>query len=77
SGWTPAALRQIEGFAERFALPVGVAWRRLECFDNDHPNFAGHVGWGMTDALRQRIRDADLVIAVGTRMGEATTEGYT
>jgi acetolactate synthase-1/2/3 large subunit len=25
---------------------VGVAWRRLECFDNGHPNFAGHVGWG-------------------------------
>ncbi|MBY4947310.1 thiamine pyrophosphate-binding protein [Cupriavidus respiraculi] len=77
SGWTPQAMRQIEGFAERFALPVGVAWRRLECFDNHHPNFAGHVGWGMTEALRARIRDADLLIAVGTRMGEATTEGYT
>ncbi|KWW37134.1 thiamine pyrophosphate-binding protein [Cupriavidus metallidurans] len=77
SGWTPTAMRQIEGFAERFGLPVGVAWRRLECFDNGHPNFAGHVGWGMGDALRQRIHEADLVIAVGTRMGEATTEGYT
>ncbi|WP_423196112.1 MULTISPECIES: thiamine pyrophosphate-binding protein [unclassified Cupriavidus] len=77
SGWTPAALRQIEGFAERFALPAGVAWRRLECFDNDHPNFAGHVGWGMQEDLRARIRAADLLIAVGTRMGEATTEGYT
>ena len=77
SGWTPTAMRQIEGFAERFGLPVGVAWRRLECFDNGHANFAGHVGWGMGEALRARIRDADLVIAVGTRMGEATTEGYT
>lgn len=77
SGWMPAAQRQIEAFAERFGLPVGVAWRRLECFDNDHPNFAGHVGWGMSEALRQRIREADLLIAVGTRMGEATTEGYT
>jgi acetolactate synthase-1/2/3 large subunit len=38
-------MRQIEGFAERFGC-VGVAWRRLECFDNGHPNFAGHVGWG-------------------------------
>ncbi|UZN52079.1 thiamine pyrophosphate-binding protein [Cupriavidus cauae] len=77
SGWTPQSMRQIEGFAERFALPVGAAWRRLECFDNHHPNFAGHVGWGMGEALRARIRDADLLIAVGTRMGEATTEGYT
>ena len=77
SGWTPESMRQIEGFAERFALPVGAAWRRLECFDNHHPNFAGHVGWGMGEALRARVRDADLLIAVGTRMGEATTEGYT
>jgi len=77
SGWTPQAMRDMESFAERFDLPVGVAWRRLECFDNHHPNYAGHVGWGMDEALRARIREADLLIAVGTRMGEATTEGYT
>ncbi len=77
SGWTPEAQRQVEGFAERFGLPVGLAWRRLECFDNHHPNYAGHVGWGMGEALRARIRESDLLIAVGTRMGEATTEGYT
>ncbi|SPA49637.1 thiamine pyrophosphate-binding protein [Cupriavidus taiwanensis] len=77
SGWTPEAMRQMEGFAERFGLPVGLAWRRLECFDNHHPNYAGHVGWGMGEALRTRIRESDLLIAVGTRMGEATTEGYT
>lgn len=77
SGWTPEAMRQMEGFAERFGLPVGLAWRRLECFDNHHPNYAGHVGWGMGEALRARIRESDLLIAVGTRMGEATTEGYT
>ena len=53
--------RSIEGFAERFGLPVGVAWRRLECFDNHHPNFAGHVGWGMPESLRRRAagRPAD------------------
>lgn len=77
SGWTPEASRQMEGFAERFALPVGVAWRRLECFDNHHPNFAGHVGWAMPDSLRKRVQESDLLIAVGTRMGEATSEGYT
>ncbi|WP_427309203.1 thiamine pyrophosphate-binding protein [Cupriavidus sp. H39] len=76
SGWTPNAARSMEAFSERFALPVGVAWRRLECFDNTHPNYAGHVGWGMPDSLRRRIQKSDLLIAVGTRMGEATTEGY-
>lgn len=77
SGWTHTAIEQIAGFAERFELPVGTAWRRLECFDQRHANAAGHVGWGMTPALRERLRQADLVLAVGTRMGEATTEGYT
>jgi acetolactate synthase I/II/III large subunit len=77
SGWTDTAISQITGFAERFQLPVGTAWRRLECFDQRHPNAAGHVGWSMTSQLRQRIKNADLVLAVGTRLGEATTEGYT
>lgn len=76
SGWTPDALSQLRAFAECFDLPVGVSWRRLECFDQRHPSFAGHVGWGMTEELRQRVREADVLLAVGTRMGEATTEGY-
>ena len=76
SGWTAEALAQVQGFAERFDLPVGVSWRRLECFDQHHPNFAGHVGWGMHDDLRQRVRNADLLLTLGARLGEATTEGY-
>ncbi len=77
SGWTAQGQNALAQFAERFALPVGCAWRRLECFDQHHANAAGHVGWAMDAALRERVRDADLIIAVGTRMGEATTEGFT
>lgn len=77
SGWNENALAQVRGFAERFDLPVGVSWRRLECFDQRHPNFSGHVGWGMPDDLRQRVLSADLLLVVGPRLGEATTEGYT
>lgn len=77
TGWTREAMRQVEDFAARFQVPVGTAWRRLECFDQRSPNAAGHVGWSMTPELRQRVRDADLILAVGTRLGEATTEGYT
>lgn len=77
AGWTEAALAQMRGFAERYDLPVGVSWRRLECFDNRHPNFAGHVGYGMDRKLARRIEEADLLIAVCTRLDEPTTEGYT
>lgn len=76
SGWTEESQRQISEFARRFALPVGVAWRRLECFDQRDPLFAGHVGMGMDDDLRRRLIESDLLIAVGTRLGEATSEGY-
>lgn len=77
SGWSGDAIARVAAFAERFELPVGTAWRRLECFDQRHPNAAGQVGWAMTPELRQRVLDADLLLAVGTRLGEATTEGYT
>ncbi|MGK0544908.1 thiamine pyrophosphate-binding protein [Halomonas cupida] len=76
SGWTNEAQAQMVAFAERFDLPVGVAWRRLECYDQHDERFAGHVGFAMDDALRERLKHSDLLIAVGTRMGEATSEGY-
>lgn len=77
TGWTREAMKQVENFAVRFQVPVGTAWRRLECFDQRSPNAAGHVGWAMTPELRRRVRDADLILAIGTRLGEATTERYT
>jgi len=76
SSWSPLAMQQVQNFAKRFDLPVGVAWRRLECYDQHDDQFVGHVGWAMHDQLRQQLNDSDLIIAVGTRMGEATSEGY-
>jgi acetolactate synthase-1/2/3 large subunit len=77
TGWTREAINQLDDFATRFQVPVATAWRRLECFDQRSPNAAGHLGWAMTPELRRRARDADLILAIGTRLGEATTEGYT
>jgi acetolactate synthase-1/2/3 large subunit len=77
AGWTADAIDKITRFSERFELPVGTAWRRLECFNQHHANAAGQVGWGMTPELQARLQGADLILAVGTRMGEATTLGYT
>ncbi len=76
SGWSAQAVHDITCFAHCFGLPVSVAWRRLECFDHADPHFAGQVGWAMHDALAARVRAADLILAVGTRLGEATTIAY-
>jgi acetolactate synthase I/II/III large subunit len=77
SGWTKTACDDLRRFAERWQLPVGCAFRYQDTFDNEHPNYAGDVGLGINPALAQRIRDADLLLAIGPRLGEATTGGYT
>jgi acetolactate synthase-1/2/3 large subunit len=77
SRWDEAACAAIRGFAERFALPVATAYRRLPLFDPLHPNYAGDLGLGANPKLTARVKAADLVIAVGARLDEVTTQGYT
>jgi acetolactate synthase I/II/III large subunit len=76
SAWDGAAVAAMEAFAAANALPVGCAFRRQDRFDNAHPCYAGDVGIGINPKLAQRIRDADLLIVVGARLGEMTTSGY-
>lgn len=77
NGWTEEARLQVQAFCERFDLPVGSAWRRLECFDNRHPNFAGHVGYGMTGQLQRHIKEADVLLSLCSRLNQPTTLDYT
>jgi acetolactate synthase-1/2/3 large subunit len=77
SGWTAESAAALQRFAENWELPVGCGFRFQDTFDNRHPLYAGDVGIGIAPALAQRLRDADLVLAVGVRLGEMTTGGYT
>jgi acetolactate synthase-1/2/3 large subunit len=77
SGWDGAACAALQRFAEGWQLPVGCAFRFQDLFDNRHPNYAGDVGIGINPKLAERIAQADLVIAIGARLGEMTTGGYT
>ena len=76
-GWTPQAAQALQRFAENWQLPVTNAFRFQDTFDNHHPQYAGDVGIGIAPALTARVRDADLIIAIGPRLGEMTTGGYT
>ena len=76
-GWTPQAAQALQRFAENWQLPVTNAFRFQDTFDNHHPQYAGDVGIGIAPALAARVRDADLIIAIGPRLGEMTTGGYT
>jgi len=76
SGWTPAACADILRFAEANALPVSCAFRFQDLLDNEHPHYVGDVGIGINPKLAARVKDADLLIAIGPRLGEMTTSGY-
>jgi acetolactate synthase-1/2/3 large subunit len=77
SAWDADAVLAVERFAAANQLPVGCGFRRQDRFDNAHPCYAGDLGLGVNPKLAQRIKDSDLLIALGPRLGEATTGGYT
>ncbi|MEJ8814648.1 thiamine pyrophosphate-binding protein [Variovorax ureilyticus] len=76
-GWSASSAQALQRFAERWQLPVGNAFRFQDSFDNHHGLYAGDIGIGVGPKLAQRVRDSDLIIAVGARLGEMTTSGYT
>jgi acetolactate synthase-1/2/3 large subunit len=76
-GWTTQSAQALQRFAENWQLPVTNAFRFQDTFDNHHPLYAGDVGIGIGPALAARVRDADLILAIGPRLGEMTTGGYT
>jgi acetolactate synthase-1/2/3 large subunit len=76
SGWTEEAKKGLEQLAMRHGLPVCCSFRRLDTFDERHPNFVGEVGPAAAPELVQLIQEADVLLAVGTRLGEHATRGY-
>jgi acetolactate synthase-1/2/3 large subunit len=76
TGWTSGSVQALQRFAENWQLPVGCGFRFQDTFDNSHPLYAGDVGIGINPKLAARVREADLVLAIGVRLGEMTTSGY-
>ena len=74
--WNEQACADVQRFAEANSLPVACAFRFQDLLDNAHPNYVGDVGIGINPKLAARVRNADLLIAFGPRLGEMTTSGY-
>ncbi len=75
-GWSEQTRQQLQQFAEATHLPVANTFRCQDYFSHDHPNYIGDIGLGVNPALTQRIRNSDLLLVIGTRMGELTTAGF-
>jgi len=76
-GWSAHACDDIRRFAEHMNLPVACSFRNQDLFDNAHPQYAGDLGIGIPAKLAARVRETDLLIVVGARLGEQTTSTYT
>jgi acetolactate synthase-1/2/3 large subunit len=76
-GWTGQTGQDVAAFAEAQRVPVVASFRCQDYVDNASPAYAGHAGLGMDPALARRIREADVLIAIGGRLGEIPSDGYT
>lgn len=71
------AERELEMFAEKLSIPVASAFRRFNVLSNHHKNYAGWLGFGLNNKLVEAIQNSDLIIALGTRLSQITTQDYT
>jgi len=76
-GWSERARPPLARFAERFDLPIATSFRRSGLFDGGHPNYAGEIGIGPNPKLKARVEEADLVLLLGGRMSEMSSQSYT
>ncbi|VVQ30315.1 Acetolactate synthase isozyme 2 large subunit [Pseudomonas fluorescens] len=76
SGWDTASVHDIRLFAEQQNIPVAASFRCQDLFDNRHPNYVGDLGFAASAQLSSAVKNADLLLVVGSRMGEVSTGGY-
>jgi len=62
--------------AEAWNVPVAVSFRHQDLFDNRHPNFSCHLAFGMPAVFKDTLNKADLIVAIGTRLGDVTSQGF-
>src|SRR5262249_5355729 len=76
-GWTAQAAEDLQAWAEASELPVAASFRRQDYLDNTSRSYAGALTIGHSPALAARLRDADVLVALGTRLGEVPNRSYT
>lgn len=75
--WSAGAASDLGQFATTQGLPVALGFRRQDYLDNRHPSYAGDLNVGINPKLAQRVRDADALLVIGSRLGDIETQGYT
>ena len=77
SGWDKQAVADMEAFCTANNLPVATSFRCQDLFNNALSNYAGELGTSANPKLIQSIKDSDMLLVIGARIGEMTSAGYT
>ncbi len=77
ANWSEQGVEQLRQFVHSWNLPVAASFRRQDLLDNRDPHYVGHLSLGMNPALAKHMQEADLIIALGTRLGDVPTDAYT
>ncbi len=75
-GWDASALADIQAFLEQNHIPAACAFRRQDLLDNHSPSYAGDLGFGADPKLVESLKNADLLLVIGDRLGEVTSREY-
>ena len=75
-GWTPTAARQVQAWAESLALPVAVDFNCMDLIDQRSPSYVGSLGYGRSQVLADALREADLVLGIGSPLGDIVTDSW-
>jgi acetolactate synthase-1/2/3 large subunit len=75
-GWSVRAAEDLRAFAEASAIPVATSFRRQDYIENTSPSYAGVLTIGHDAALAARLRESDVLLVIGSRLGDIATRGY-
>ncbi len=75
-GWSAAATEQVRHWAQRFELPVAVEFNALDLIDHASPSYIGCMGFGRPAEPAAALREADLVVGIGSPLGDVVTDGW-
>ncbi len=75
-GWSDQAISDLASFSSASHIPVCTSFRRQDIFDHNHSNYIGELGTSSNPALIERVKRADVILALNTRLSEMATQGY-
>lgn len=74
--WNQQASDDLQQVAQDRQIAVASSFRRQDYIDNNHPCYIGHMGLGADSNLLEYAKNADVIVALGTRLSDTALQGH-